>query len=285
MKKESQTPIRVYQRNNSLSFFTLLEQSIKDLYNSNFLAKQLAKRDISAQYRQSFLGIIWIFITPLVTSLVWIVLNSSGTVQVLDTGVPYPIYAFSGTLIWSILLESINAPISDTNGAKGMMAKINFSKEAIILSSVYKILFNSSVKLILVILFVFIYGLGLHWSLLLFPVAVVFLIIFGVTLGLIMTPIGLLYNDIGKFIGMGLSFVMYLTPVVYTIPKEGLLKTVMELNPLTPLLLTARDFALGNTPEFLPYFLIVMLVTIPVFFVALMFYRMSIPVLIERSNS
>lgn len=112
MKKDSVLFTRIYQRNNSQSFFLLLEQSIKDLFNSNFLAKQLAKRDILSEYRQSFLGIIWIFITPLVTSLVWIVLNNSGTVQILDTGVPYPIYVFSGTLIWSIVSESINSSIN-----------------------------------------------------------------------------------------------------------------------------------------------------------------------------
>jgi len=54
--------------------------------------------------------------------------------------------------------------------------------------------------------FVFIYGLGFHWSLFFFPLAIFFIILFGVTVGLIMTPIGLLYNDIGKIISMGLSF-------------------------------------------------------------------------------
>jgi lipopolysaccharide transport system permease protein len=285
MKKDSVLFTRIYQRNNSQPFFLLLEQSIKDLFNSNFLAKQLAKRDILSEYRQSFLGIIWIFITPLVTSLVWIVLNNSGTVQILDTGVPYPIYVFSGTLIWSIVSESINSPINNTNAAKGMMSKINFSKEAIILSGIYKIIFNSLVKCILIIVFVFIYGLGFHWSLFFFPLAIFFIILFGVTVGLIMTPIGLLYNDIGKFISMGLSFVMYLTPVVYVIPKEGFFKIVMEINPLTPLLLTARDLVIGNNPDFLGYFIVLILITIPVFFIALVFYRISIPILIERSSA
>jgi len=100
-----------------------------------------------------------------------------------------------------------------------------------------------------------------------------------------MTPIGLLYNDIGKFISMGLSFVMYLTPVVYVIPKEGFFKIVMEINPLTPLLLTARDLVIGNNPDFLGYFIILILITIPVFFIALVFYRISIPILIERSSA
>jgi lipopolysaccharide transport system permease protein len=285
MNKDSFSRIRIYQKNNDHSIFLLLKESIKDLIDSNFLAKQLAKRDISSQYRQSFLGIIWIFLTPLVTSLVWIVLNSSGTVQMLDTGIPYPLYAFSGTLIWSIILESINAPINDTNAAKGMMAKINFSKEAIILSSIYKIMFNSSVKVLLIMLVVVFYGLGFHFFFFLFPVIIFFTILFGVTIGLVLTPIGLLYNDVGKFISMGLSFIMYLTPVVYAIPKEGFLKFIMEVNPLTPFLLTARDFVTGNSPEFIGYFILLLFISMPVFFIALVFYRISIPILIERSNA
>lgn len=285
MNKDSISRVRIYQKNNDYSLFLLLKESIKDLIESYFLARQLAKRDISSQYRQSFLGIIWIFITPLVTSLVWILLNSSGTVQMLDTGIPYPVYAFSGTLIWSIILESINAPIIDTKAAKAMMSKINFSKEAIILSSILKILFNSSVKVLLIILVVVFFGLGSHFSILLFPVIIFFTIIFAVTIGLVLTPIGLLYNDIGRFISMGLSFVMYLTPVVYAIPNEGALKLIMEYNPLTPFLLTARDLVTGNNPEFLGYLFLLLFISIPVFFIALVFYRISIPILIERSNS
>src|SRR5690606_24368914 len=134
-----------------------------------FLARQLAERDIKAQYRQSYLGIIWAFITPLATAAVWIFLNLSGTVTITETGIPYPVYAFSGTLIWSIITEAVNSPTSSTNAARGIISKINFPKEALIISGIYKLLFNSLVKIILLVVFVFLFGIGFHWSLLLFP--------------------------------------------------------------------------------------------------------------------
>lgn len=276
--------VRTYQKENNLRIGSLLKASFKDIVASRFLARQLAVRDIKAQYRQSYLGILWVFITPLVTAFVWIFLNSSGTIKLTDTGAPYPVFAFTGTLIWSIIRESISAPTSNTKGARGIMSKINFPKEALILSGIYKLLFNTSVKAGLLILFIMVYGVGFHTSQLLFPFTILAAILVGTTLGLFITPFGMLYNDVGKIINVGLGFLMYITPVVYIIPKEGIMKTIMELNPFTPLILTSRDLILGNSPQFLTYYFIIITISIFLFFIGLVFYRISIPILVERSN-
>ncbi len=273
---------RIYQKENNLHIGKLFRESIKDIINSRFLARQLAVRDIKAQYRQSYFGILWAFITPLATAMVWIVLNGTGTVRLSDTGIPYPLYVFCGTLLWSIITEAINSPMASTNSARGILSKINFPKEALIISGIYKLLFNTSIKVILLLIFVFVFGVGIHWSLLLFPLAILGGLLIGTTIGLFITPLGMLYKDIGKIISFGMQFLMYATPVVYAIPKEGLMKTLMEWNPLTPIILTGRDLAVGTTPEYLTYFLIVMVSCIPLFFVALILYRVSIPVLVER---
>ena len=277
--------IKVYQKENNSSIVQLLKASLNDIYTSRFLAKQLAIRDIKAQYRQSYLGIVWAFITPLSTALVWIILNNSGTVKVTDTGVPYPVFVFSGTLLWSIITESINLPMSSTNAAKGILSKINFPKEALILSGVYKMLSNSALKIALLLFFIGVYGVGFHLSLLVFPLAFLGLIFFGVTIGLYITPIGMLYNDIGKIISLGLGFLMYVTPVVYGTPKDGLMKTLMELNPLTPLLMTTRNLAVGMPADYAMSYLVILLVCIPFFLLGLVFYRISIPILVERMSA
>jgi len=276
---------KVYQKENNLRIGKLLKDSLSDISKSRFLSFQLAKRDIQAQYRQSYLGIIWAFVTPLTTAFVWIFLNSSGTIRVTDTGIPYPIYAFSGTLLWSIIKDAINSPMGSTNGAKSILSKINFPKEALIVAGVYKLFFNSSIKVLLLIIFIFFFGIGFHWSLLLFPLVILGGVLFGTTLGLFITPLGMLYKDIGRLIGFALGFLMYVTPVVYPIPKSGIMKILMELNPFTPIILTARDLAVGMPPTHLTYFLIVIACCIPLFFIALLFYRISIPILVERMSA
>ena len=276
---------RVYQKERTINFSKLLKESLRDLFGSRFLARQLAERDIKAMYRQSYLGIIWAFIMPLATAAVWIFLNSSGTVRLSATGVPYPVYAFSGTLIWSIIVASINSPMQSTQAAKGILTKINFPKEGLILSGIYKLLFDTFIKIVILVLFVLIYGVGLQWSLLLFPVAILGAIIFGTTVGLFLTPLGLLYKDIGKIITFGMQFLMYVTPVVYAIPKTGIMKTIMTWNPITPILLTARDLVVGFTPEYLNYFLVVLAICIPFLFLGLIIYRISIPIIVERLSA
>jgi len=276
---------KVYQKENNFRIGKMLKESLTDISKSRFLAFQLAKRDIQAQYRQSYLGIIWAFVTPLATAFVWIFLNNSGTVQVTDTGIPYPVYAFSGTLLWSIITEAINSPMGSTNSAKSILSKINFPKEALVVSGILKLLFNSSIKIVLLLFFIFFFGVGFHWSLLLFPIAILGGILFGTTLGLFLTPLGMLYKDIGRMISFVLGLWMYVTPVVYAIPKTGIMKKVMELNPFTPIILTARDLAVGMTPIYGTYFLIVIACCIPLFFIALLFYRISIPILVERMSA
>lgn len=273
---------RIYQKENKTKLGRLLKESLSDIWKSRFLSRQLAERDIKAQYRQSYLGIIWAFITPLATAAVWIFLNLSGTIQLTDTGMPYPLYAFSGTLLWSIITESINAPTSSTNSAKGLLSKINFPKEALVVSGIYKLLFNSSVKIILLVVCIFLFGVGFHWSLLLLPLAILAAVMLGTTIGLIITPLGMLYTDVGKLISMGFSFLMYVTPVVYAIPDSGIMRTVMEWNPFTPVLLTTRDLLIGATPQFLGYYFLVMILCLPLFLLALLMYRISIPILIEH---
>ena len=276
---------RTYQKENNLSPVKLLKESLFDIWNSRFLARQLAERDIKAQYRQSYLGIIWAFITPLATAAVWVFLNLSGTIDITDTGISYPVYAFTGTLLWSIITEAVNVPTQTTNSARGIMSKINFPKEALIISGIYKLLFNSSIKIILLLIFVFLFGIGFHWSLLLLPFVIFGALLFGITIGLFLTPIGMLYNDVAKFTAMGFSFLMYVTPVVYAVPSEGVMKTIMEMNPFTPIILTSRDLLTGSPPEYLFYYFAVLAVTVPLFLLALMLYRLSIPVIVERISA
>ena len=285
MNTKGNLQLKIYQKQNSTRLLTLLGDTIKDFFGSHFLALQLAQRDISAQYRQSYLGILWLFITPLATAGVWIFLNASGTVALTDAGISYPVYAFSGTLVWSIIIEAINAPTFTTNAARGIISKINFPKEALILSGIYKLCFNSMVKIILLLLFVFAFGVGFHWSLLLFPFTLLIGITVGTAIGLLITPIGLLYSDVSRLLTMGLSLLMYATPVVYVVPKTGILKTIMETNPFTALISTIRATITGQEYEYLAYFMVLGGVCFVLFFVGLVIYRVAIPIIIERLSA
>ena len=73
---------------------------IADLLASRELAWRLFLRDLSAQYRNSVLGYVWVFLPPLVASLPFVYLNSTGVVRMGETPIPYAAYAMVGTIIW-----------------------------------------------------------------------------------------------------------------------------------------------------------------------------------------
>ena len=202
--------IKIYQKENKLGLFKILKDSFSDMFSSRFLSFQLAKRDIKALYRQSFLGVLWAFAPPIATAMVWIFLRSSGTVDLTDTGVPYPLFVFTGTMLWSIIIESINSPISSTTSAKSILTKINFSKEALIISGCLKVLFNTAIKVILLIGFMVYYQLSFSWLMLFLPLGILIMIFVGTTIGLLITPMGMLYKDIARGIKFGFQFLIEL---------------------------------------------------------------------------
>lgn len=277
---------RVYNaQSNFQNPWTMLSGMFRDLRRGQDLAIRLTIRDIKALYRQSFLGIVWAFIIPIANTVTWVMLNATGIVEMGDTGIPYPIYVFSGTMIWAIFLESMQAPMNMITTNKAMMAKVNFPREALVLSAIYQSLFNAGIKAIVLIVGLAIMGYFAGWSLLLFPFAVIALILAGTAIGLMLTPIGTLYSDISKGLPLIMQFLMYTTPVIYAIPKEGMAATLILNNPITPLIMTARDWLTGQPTEFLVPFLWVTGAAIVLLLMVMVVFRVAIPILVERMNA
>jgi lipopolysaccharide transport system permease protein len=256
-----------------------------DLVTGRELAWQLAIRDIRAQYRQTALGLLWVFILPLAHTITWIFLNGTGIVTVRETALPYLVYVFSGTMLWAIFMDAVNAPLKQTTAAKQMLAKINFPREALIVSGIYQTLFNGAIKIVLLVSALLLLGIYPGWTFFLFPIGIISLILAGTALGLLLTPVGVLYTDIGKSMPLLMQFLMYLTPVVFPMPSSGWAAGVFKLNPMTPLILTSRDWLTGFSPQYLFYFCIVNAFIIVLLLAVWVIYRAAIPILIERMSS
>jgi lipopolysaccharide transport system permease protein len=276
----------VYTPDSSLANpWVMVRAMFADLWTGRELAWRLTVRDISAQYRQTFLGILWALILPLANTVVWLYLNSSGIVVLQQTAIPYPVYVFAGTMLWAIFMDSINAPMGETNAARGMLARLNFPREALLLSGIYKTLFNAAIKIGLLLCVLPFFGVQPGWSGLWFPVGVLAIILSGTAIGLFITPVGMLYTDVGRALPLAMQFLMYATPVVFAMPESGLAAKVFALNPATPLILTARDWLTGVPPEHLGYFLGVNAAAIVLLLVSWIGYRLALPILIERMSA
>jgi lipopolysaccharide transport system permease protein len=282
----SQLPVTIYTPESQLrSPGKMVREMVADLWRSRELAWQLAMRDIKAQYRQTALGLLWAFILPLAHTLTWIFLSGAGIVTIKATSLPYQVYVFSGTMLWAIFMDAVNAPLQQTNAAKPMLAKINFPKEALVVSGIYQTLFNGIIKIVLLIAALLVFGISPGWSLIWFPLGVLSLILTGTALGLMITPVGMLYSDIGKSLPMLMQFLMYLTPVVFPIPKGGLAAVLFKLNPMTPLIMTARDWLTGGSSQYPGGFLLINGLVLILLFLVWIVYRAAMPILIERMSA
>jgi lipopolysaccharide transport system permease protein len=256
-----------------------------DLFASRELAWQLAVRDIRAQYRQTALGLLWAFILPLAQTFTWIFLNNSGIIIMKNTTMPYPVYVFTGTMIWAIFIDALNAPLQQTTTAKQMLAKINFPREALVVSGIYQTLFNGAIKIIILFFVLMFFKIYPGWTLILFLFGIFSLILAGTTFGVLLTPVGMLYTDIGKSLPLLMQFLMYLSPVVFPMPTGGWAATIFKMNPMTPLILTTRDWLTGISPQYFGYFLLINSILIVLLLAVWVIYRAAMPILIERMSA
>jgi lipopolysaccharide transport system permease protein len=278
--------VTIYTPDSSLaSPFRMAREMIRDLVAARELAWRLAVRDISAQYRQAFLGILWAFILPLANTFSWIFLQSSGVVKISDTALPYPVYVFTGTMLWAIFMEALNAPLQQATAAKSMLAKLNFPREALIVSGIYQTLFNAFIKITFLLGALALLGINPGWGLLFFPFGLISLVLMGTALGLLITPVGLLYSDVGRGLPLLMQFLMFVTPVVFPMPKEGWAAFLFLINPLTPIVLNARNWLAGFPSELFGYYFFVNLAAVGLLFVVWIVYRLAMPILIERMSA
>ncbi len=285
----------IYKPENNFTIYTpesslrdpvnLLRDMFRDLFAGRELAWRLAVRDVSAQYRQTALGLLWAFILPLANAVTWIFLNGSGIVKISTTSLPYPVYVFSGTMLWAIFMDAVNAPLQQTTNAKQMLAKINFPREALVVSGIYQTIFNGMIKIVLLLVVLAIFGIYPGWSMVWFPFGVLSLILAGTALGLLLTPVGMLYTDIGKSLPLLMQFLMYLTPVVFPMPQSGLAALIYRLNPLTPLIMSARGWLTGAPSDFFGYYLLVNCLVLILLLMVWVIYRAAMPILIERMSA
>ncbi|MBD3880183.1 ABC transporter permease [Phormidium tenue FACHB-886] len=258
---------------------------IRDLFASRELAWQLMKRDISAKYRQSFLGIIWAFIPPVLLAAGFTLAKNTGTVNIGTTDLPYPAYVMFSMSLWQTFVEAITGPVQAVGAAKGMLSRINFPREAIVLAKLGEVMFNFGIKLLLIVgLFIF-FKMPVTWSVVLAPVALLHLIAFGTFVGVLLAPIAILYQDFSMGLTLFTGLWLFITPVVYTAPTEGIFAKVVKFNPVTPLLVTTRELATTGVLSNPTGFWIASVVGIVGLLLAWLLYRLAMPFVVERMSS
>ena len=105
------TEVRTYEPDNSLKkgYLQIFSEIVQEVKANKWLIYQLFRRDFLAGYRQSFFGLLWAFIIPIVSVLIFLVLNQSGLFNLGSVSVPYPVFALFGLAFWQLFSAGIVA--------------------------------------------------------------------------------------------------------------------------------------------------------------------------------
>lgn len=260
----------------------LVRDMVADIGKSRELAWRLFVRNISAMYRQTMLGYVWAFLPPVVTTLTFVFLNSQRILNVGETDIPYPVYVMVGTLLWQVFVDALNSPLKLVASSKAMLIKINFPREALIMAGIYEVLFNFAIRLILLLGVMLWFKIAFPITIFIAPIGVLTLIMLGLMFGILLTPMGILYQDIEKGLMVIISMWFFLTPVVYPTPTSFPANLIAKLNPVSPLLITTREWLTSGNPEQLSGFIIVACISMVLIVMGWILYRIAMPHLIAR---
>ena len=265
----------------------LIGEIFRDTWRARELISILFMRDLKGAYRQSFFGYIWIFIPPIATTAAWFYMTSQNLISVGKTPIPYPAFVLTGQIIWGAFSSAFNAPQTGFGSGSGVFMKLKVPPEAFIANALASILFDLALKsfLIVAIFIIFWSELVVSWTILLVPFGLLTTMLFGASIGLFCVPIGSLYSDLGRIIGMAMPFLMYTTPVIFPLAEgDGLAATLMRWNPLSPLIEVTRSWlTLGTAdPTLITQLLLLIPVSLVIGIIGLIFLRVAMPHLIVR---
>jgi len=276
--------ITTYEPDNSLrkGYLSIFSEIYHELKRSRWLTYQLFKRDFFALYKQSFIGILWALIIPLVSVGTFIILNRSGIFTIGDIHVPYPIYAILGMAFWQLFSTGLVASSNSLVKAGSMIAKINFSKKALVIASTGQSLISFLIQFVLVGILFACYRITPSIAILWVPIIIIPIMLLTLGLGFILSLLNGVMRDIGNMLSMLMTFLMFLTPVLYAKPTTGILARITEYNPLYYLVSAPRDLVLmGKVPE-LKGFLIASVVSVIILLICLVAFHLTETRIAER---
>lgn len=225
--------------------------NIKEVWRYRDLVKLFVRRDIVTRYKQTILGPLWLFITPLLTTIVSTFVF--GTVAGLDSGtVPYFIFYFCGYAAWAYFASCITATASTFTANAGIFGKVYFPRLTMPFASVSSALVSFGVQFAMLICFmIYYYFLGADirpvWGLIwVLPILIAEMALLGLSFGIIISSVTTKYRDLTSIVPILVSMWQYLTPVIYTVnslPEKY--QSISQLNPMAPITEAFRYILLG----------------------------------------
>ena len=225
--------------------------NLKELVQYKDLIVMFVKRDFKTMYKQTILGPLWIIINPLMTTLMFTVVF--GNIANIPTdGMPQIVFYMLGTTVWTYFSSCLTKTSSTFTGNAAIFGKVYFPRLVTPISTVISGLINFGVQFLMFLGFMayfMIKGSPIEPNLwiLITPLLLVQLAALALGFGIIISSMTTKYRDLAVLVTFGVQLWMYATPVVYPASQiGGKLKTLMMLNPVSPIVESFRYAFLGS---------------------------------------
>jgi lipopolysaccharide transport system permease protein len=237
--------MKIYEPNYLLKAgIRIWPEMLNELIEYRGLIWRLVIRDISARYRQSVLGILWSFLTPLFMTVIFVVVKNNRILQIGETMMPYAAYVFFGQMIWLLFSQGLTSASNSLISSSSLLAKINFPKEVLILSALGQTIFDFIIRIPLLIIIFFWVGFVPKPTIIFVPVIIIPLLFLIFGLGLLVAMFNAIIRDIGSILLIVLSVAMFASPVIYPPPTAWPLAFwINHVNPVSGFLIAAQDLA------------------------------------------
>lgn len=233
--------------------------NLQEIWQYRDLIILFTKRNFILTFKQTILGPIWIFLTPFITSIIFTVVF--GEIAGISTdGVPQILFYLCSNALWSFFSECVNRNASTFVTNAALFGKIYFPRITVPISNALSSVIRFAIQMLMTSVFwIYYMAKGMLypnlWAALFIPAVLIQLSVLGIGIGIIVSSLTTKYRDLMIVVGFGVSLWMYATPIVYPLSQvgEGILKTMLLINPVTVPVELFRYAVLGQgivVPEY-----------------------------------
>lgn len=257
----------------------MMDLNLKEVWQYRDLIWLFTKRSFVVTYKQTILGPAWIFLNPLISSLIYAFVFG-GIAGIGTDGIPSILFYLAGNAIWNYFASCVTKNASTFTANAGVFGKVYFPRLTTPISNVLASIIQFGVQMLLVLAFLVYYVLTgavhPHWEAwLVVPLVLVHLGLLGLGCGIIISSLTTKYRDLAILVTFGVSLWMYITPVVYPMSQlgDGLMKTILMINPVTAPVELFRYAVLGQGAIMPGYLALSWVVTIVVLVLGIMIFN------------
>lgn len=228
---------------------TMLE-TVKEMIREQFefreLLYQMTKRDLLLRYKQTVMGFGWAVFMPLLNTFIFTVIFTQ--VAKVDTGVPYPIFAYSGLWAWNFFAASLKFAAGSLTSNTNLVTKVYFPRELFPISAVAVSFVDFMVGGLLLIGLMIYYHISVGPALLALPLIIAVQVVFTLAIAMLLAMANLFYRDVKYLFEVVISVWMFGSAVVYPADRiGGKIGFLIQVNPMTSIIESYRHVLLYAT--------------------------------------